>query len=132
MRAPLPALGSAAVIAFSVVLAIFAPRPSQAPIVAAPIIIVPKSIVRVPLPSMDEPLRQIGIAALRSALRDNLAPRVVKTEAITPDQPPQQQVIPDVLPTPRPQVQSQPQERDICQRHNMRKVYIGRTWRCRK
>ena len=55
-------------------------------------------------------------------------PRVVQVEPIKPEPDPLMMVLSEPQPMRRKAVVSS----DICARHNMRKVYYGSTWRCRK
>jgi hypothetical protein len=110
-------LGGAAVIALVMTIAIRqSPRPE--PVTVSP-------LYRPPMPVEDDANRQLGIDALKSAIT---APRVVKTETIAPTT---TEVI-EPEPEPKPAIRPPRDQRDVCQRHRMRKVYYGKTWRCKK
>jgi hypothetical protein len=76
--------------------------------------------------------RAAGVVLLMSAMsQDLMQPKtqVVHTEKIVPD------AAAPKLEIETPKVRRKPKtELNICQRHNLRKVYIngGRSWRCRK
>jgi hypothetical protein len=58
-------------------------------------------------------------------------PRIVQTEAIKPEPDPLLMVLSEPSPLPR-RTKAAAVSGDICAKHNMRKVYYGSTWRCRK
>jgi len=57
-------------------------------------------------------------------------PRMVQTESVKPIEPDPLMAVLSTDPAPQPIRRKA--ESDICTRHNMRKVYYGSTWRCRK
>ena len=79
----------------------------------------------------DDTWRNAAVSvALKSANLADTAPKPIKTEIIA---------LPTVIATPEeltPRLKRKPvvhkEHKDVCQRHNMRKVYRGRGWRCRK
>lgn len=70
----------------------------------------------------------VATLALNSARIEAMnMPRMVQTEAIRPEPDPLLSVLSEpVAPPPKRQAS------DICARHNMRKVWYGSRWRCRK
>jgi len=73
----------------------------------------------------------IGTLAIMSEQIEALnKPRVVQTESVKPIEPdPLMAVLSEPAPPPRRKAVA---ASDICAKHNMRKVYYGSTWRCRK
>jgi hypothetical protein len=97
----------------------------------------------------DDTLRMSGATALRKANQERFVspePRVVSTERVVPEPAatpaPAPTVVPPIIranveedddPKPR-RARKHTTRRDVCARHNMRKVLIrgGKSWRCRK
>jgi len=72
----------------------------------------------------------IGTLAMTSERIEAMnKPRVVQTEPIKPEPDPLLMVLSEPSPLPKRKTVA---ATDICARHNMRKVYYGNTWRCRK
>jgi hypothetical protein len=72
----------------------------------------------------------IGTLAMNSARIEAMnMPRVVQTESVKPIEP---DPLMAVLSDPAPPRRKAAISGDICARHNMRKVYDGPRWRCRK
>ena len=71
----------------------------------------------------------IGTLAMMSEQIEAMnKPKVVQTEPIKPEPDPLLMVLSEPQPMRRKAVAAT----DICAKHNMRRVYYGSTWRCRK
>jgi hypothetical protein len=74
----------------------------------------------------------IGTLAMNSARIEAMnMPRIVQTEPIKPEPDPLLMVLSEPQPLPK-RTRAAVVSGDICAKHNMRKVYYGSTWRCRK
>lgn len=90
---------------------------------------VPEKIIEVPSNKFDDAINattQSGneYAVLKKADLER-PPKIVQTERV---------IVPEETPTPPPKERrhNHSEGKDVCARHNMRKVTYGRTWRCRK
>jgi hypothetical protein len=76
--------------------------------------------------SFDEVWREAAVnSALKSASLRLTEPKLVKTEV----------VLPPIIATPEeltPKLKRKLVEKNVCERHNMRKVYSGKSWRCKR
>lgn len=71
-------------------------------------------------------LRQAPIAVKTSRYVAEAAPVAIEPEPVLA-------IEPEPVPAPRARSRPQPTERDVCARHNLRKVYTSRwSWRCRR
>jgi len=109
------ALGGSALLALMVV---FAARSDVPQTVAA--------TVSVGEDDFDEVWREAAVnSALKSASLRLTEPKLVQTEVI----------LPAIIAKPEeltPKLKRKLVEKNVCERHNMRKVYSGKSWRCRK